>query len=871
MTEKTEKKETTMQEPKMQEPKIQESKIQEPQNKKSVYQRYIELATLTEEDKKSLKKKRGFSDDTINTFRFVSGGPYISKITNQLIREYSEQELIESGIVVETNGTITPNSQLLDKRIIIPYIDENGNVYHLRPHKLGFHGIPPQPYCRFMLKDKPEHIVLTEGEFKAAALWQWGIPAMAIPGISSFSGKHFDRFVNLLKEFEIKKITIIYDNEEKGNPAYPNFKEKAEDRYDTLFWAYIMAWKLNRAGFITHIGMLPSAWRENGKIDFDMALAQGRTRKDIERVIASAKTYSEFLAGLEGEALKVVRRKVSKYFAKTNIRREFNKYVAVRTSQKGDYEETISNFVINIKSSFYTPDGVVRNVEFVNEYGEKSDVFPLHPSDMAGLNEFKKFCFSKGNYLFKGRTEDLLNIWESEFLRDSGELIYMPEKIGRIEDDLWLFGNMAIKGGKVYRPDNDGIIWIDGKGYKPQSLQINPRGEPIEDAIPSLCEQEINIVDVALKLKQTIGGYEAYMGLGWVVATIFSDDIFKHYKCFPILFPHGKRMSGKSTFLRWLMSFFGVETEGYGLAETSQNFIARALSYFSSLGVWFDEYRNETKITQKDGFFRSAYNRQLSGKGTATAFQARGYAVNAAIAISGEELPKDNGLFTRCIPIQISAYKRDRTWFDWFNKYCYQFSNFTYHLIKNYDKYKDRILENIQELKEVLVEADITDRTAENWAICAAAFESTILQDEDFIRWVFETCQDIKITGEQEHMLNMFWEDVIYLVAKNEITDNEIKIDDVNNTMYIWFNGIYNTWSVYYRKKTGNQPFDKQSISKYLQDEPYYNGKKNVKFGKTTRYSYVIDLTKAPDTFNEIVDVILEKTMEQTPTFTLTN
>ena len=45
---------------------------------------------------------------------------------------------------------------------------------------------PIELYCRYLLKDKPSEIVLTEGEFKAAALLQWGIPALAMPGISAF-------------------------------------------------------------------------------------------------------------------------------------------------------------------------------------------------------------------------------------------------------------------------------------------------------------------------------------------------------------------------------------------------------------------------------------------------------------------------------------------------------------------------------------------------------------------------------------------------------------------------------------------------------------------------------------------------------------
>ena len=132
--------------------------------------------------------------------------------------------------------------------------------------------------------------------------------------------------------------------------------------------------------------------------------------------------------------------------------------------------------------------------------------------------------------------------------------------------------------------------------------------------------------------------------------------------------------------------------------------------------------RNEPKVIQKDGLFRSAYNRQYTGKGTATAFQTRGFDVSGTIAISGEELPRDNGLFTRCVILQMSAYKRSREHYDWLNQNSHTFSGLTYYTIMEwfYDEHRVKeVIRNIKDLKKALIKKGITDRTAENWAICA--------------------------------------------------------------------------------------------------------------------------------------------------------
>lgn len=884
-----------------------------------IYTRVCELLPLTDIHRQQLKAKRGFSSDTIDQLMFRSLGPHTAGLKERLLSEFEDEDLLESGVLVRvaSSGQVILNSQLLEDRILIPYLDTAGTlttdgagsqgepgqpaglnsgkgdkdagtsatdetdaksmasgrpagtgrynpavsqgvtVYYIRPHKLGFENLAPQVYCRlFMQKLRPEHVVLTEGEFKAAALWQWRIPAVAIPGISSFGVRHMDRLVALLREFGVRRVTVIFDNEMKDNPEYHNYKPKASDRYDTQLWSYLMAYKLGREGFDARVGWLPDTWREKGKVDFDGALAQGRTREDILNVITRAHTPREFIDSLEEEARRIVQRKISMHFTRINIRRGFNRYVVTRYRSEEAYDETISNFVIDIKSSFFTPEGVIRNVQFINEYGETSEIFSLDPGEMAGPGEFKKFCFSKGNYIFEGKGDDLTNVWKLEFSRDTGELIFMPDKICQIENSLWLFGNLAIKKGKVYWPDNDGIVWIDGKGYKAQSLQIGPRGESTENSIPALSTKAVNIADIAKKLKQTIGGYEAYLAMGWVIAAIYNKKIFEKFRCLPILFAHGKRESGKTTFMHWLMNFFGVDTEGIGLAETSQNFITRALSYYSGMGAWFDEYRNDPKVIQKDGFFRSAYNRQISGKGTPTAFQAKGFAVNACVAISGEEFPKDNGLFTRCVPLQVSEYKRDRKHFEWLNKHCLDFSGYTFQLILNYEHNADRVLANITDLKEALSKKDISDRTATNWAICAGAFDALVLQDDEFIRWVEKSCQEMKRSSEQEHIVNQFWNDVSFLVAEGEIRDKFIRLSP-EGLLYVWLHAVYEIWAIHYRKKTGREPFDKASIQKYLKDEPYcVSSKDSQRLKGKMKSVWVFKLDKAPDALSEIADAL---------------
>src|SRR3990167_473062 len=308
------------------------------QNKRTeIYSFLVSRLKLFDDDRLTLKKDRGFSDEIINQFRFMSVAEENITVETELRSKFGEHELISAGIFILDGNIARINPTLCDRtktKIIIPYIDQAGDVYHLRPHKLGLSGIGIEVYQDQNLQNNFGEIVLTEGEFKAAASVQFGVPALAVPGISSFSEKLYPSLSGLLKKQGIKRITIVFDNEVKDNPALPKrYKENPLARYDTQFYAYYMAHKLERDNFEVLIATLPESWQIDGKADIDGALAQGKTRQDFLTVLYKAVPRNEFLNAMELDARQIVLRKLAKKRFRSNIRREFNKYVVTRQTR----------------------------------------------------------------------------------------------------------------------------------------------------------------------------------------------------------------------------------------------------------------------------------------------------------------------------------------------------------------------------------------------------------------------------------------------------------------------------------------------------------------------------------------------------------
>ncbi len=191
--------------------------------------------------------------------------------------------------------------------MLIPYFDETGELIGLRPHKgMGRRDTlvgTPQVYIprlgratraakfhRASGEDDEEQfytVVITEGEFKAAALWQtvgsgrqdgaepYGVAAL--PGISF--GKNYEvREVldDWLRVVKCRRVIVAYDNEEKADPALETYKADRRKRFDAQIWARYLATdlavKLHVRG---EVCVLPEAWRnKKGKADWDGELAK---------------------------------------------------------------------------------------------------------------------------------------------------------------------------------------------------------------------------------------------------------------------------------------------------------------------------------------------------------------------------------------------------------------------------------------------------------------------------------------------------------------------------------------------------------------------------------------------------------------------
>jgi len=836
----------------------------DPSKNIEIYTSFINKAILEDADREALKTERGFSDEIINLCQFKSCRPENRQIVEDLEARFGEDALLEAGFLEAKDDGIKPCSQLFGRfkddkfvnNICIPYFNPDGEIFFIRPHKFGLKGKSIQVYCPARNVPNDSTWVITESEFKAAAAMQYGYPAIGLPGIHSFMVKHFHRLEEFIRTLGVHNVIVVYDNEIKTNPEFKNYKPNVIKQWDTQWRSIDICRKLSKSipelnGYVK-IGVLPASWMEEGKIDIDGALAQKRTNKEFKAVIHRAVEWPIYLETLPSVAKKIINRRVYKedYLASSKIKKKENGYFIEKTKKIGrgenttliPYDEPLSNFTMEIKKTLIEGETHIREVVF---QGQDGSVSKPHICKVGTniLREFKTWVWSCGDYHYTGKQEELDLIWKLEGALCDGREILRPEQIGLLkgqDTNHWLFGNSLIsEDGTILLPDKEGIIWDGLTGYLPKSIKQDSR---IRTSVGTSKMPTINLDKTTfglVELKSAVSDIEKIFGtksvrlaVGWIIACLLSDEIYKKYACFPILFIGGKRESGKTTLGNWLMAMMGMaDTAGDSLGGTSPAGAVRNLAWFSCIAYWLDEYRNSAKIKRNwDGFFRNIYQRQAPSKGT-LGTGIRSHDINAGVILSGEETPQDNALLSRCVVIPLSKNRGAESSLEIYRniedlRSKNMLSRIILEVIKVKYKLLPTILDHIDGWKKRLLKEGVGERLALNYSIPAVCYDIIFLRDEpltvrqEFTRWVVEESHRTELEKEGEHMLAIFMES---LVTLHEDLEGYYTIftKDGKKQIALHFVTFYNIWVQSYRRQ-GNEQFKRGTMLSYIREESYF-------------------------------------------------
>lgn len=796
-----------------------------------LYKQIIEYLPLTSEHREELKKKRGFTDDVINKLQFKSCGEFVK--TNEFFNDLPDAF---SNALSKTN-------------IVIPYFNANGHVIYIRPHKFGIAGESIPPYCPTALYgDDLSTMVITESEFKAVASCIYGVPAIGIPGISSFSRSKFPGLVTVLSALGVKKVIVCFDNEIKDNPEYQNYKPDITKRFDTQLYAYITAYQLEKSNIEARIATLPEAWMFQGKIDIDSALAKGMPARAYTDCLAKAVTPNTYRGSwkLKGVALSNIERKIDKWFYSGPVEERFNSY----WYREGEGYKKISNFVIRVLHTMHGNNGAERACKFISNYGN-SKVVNLSPDVMASKASFTKFCYENGDYEFKGTEPQMSNIWSFIFMHQTGKTIIKLTSYGYSEENrIWFFENGAYQGDRFFPVNDDGVVWIEDVGYKLfDNLMKDLKPPKLSNEKPNF-----TIQDIYDHMREKMGDQHAKMLIAWSLGNFLMPEIMEKWNIYPFVFLYGKMSSGKSTIANWIASFFGFSlSKGIPFANSSVAGLRNVTTQMGMLPVWLEEYRNKDKdITSKNTFLRSIYDKSTIVKATKREDEVKTYKARSTIILSGEEHPQDAALNSRCLQFPVFSKKASNECYKWIEKNKGCFNYFGHDVLTNKGKIWKTVEENIEGYIESFKELkqDLNDRTIFQMSIIAGLCDSFLGESDDFSEWIGNFAAEKDRRNNMEQALNVFWDDVVNMHAIGKLKDvkfYDLKINQDHpfgpmKEVYLWFGPIYTAWEQFYKNMRNDIPASKAALIEHLSSESYFIARKNHRFKWGTNDSMLLNM-----------------------------
>lgn len=544
-------------------------------------------------------------------------------------------------------------------------------------------------------------------------------------------------------------------------------------------------------------------------------------------------------------------------------------YWRVKTNSEGDPTWTkLSNCILRLNNVFLTEEGDRhREVVVIKENGYRSKPILVDSEAKVSVKPFRVLLAKAADADFRGRDDDLIDVWNIVFEQGTDSTVNVPRTVGRLEEYKgWVFRNVYVSDAqKCIDPDKDGIFWMPGKqvGIRPESMNQSHNGSeknnsdiPFMETGVDLDETDALLGDFIENLTVNLGNRGAALLMtAWIYANVHSNFVFELHKGFPFLFFWGRHGRGKTTVARWLQDFFGMREFGYFAIPRMKSIVglARSAEYYASMPLIVDEVRSDEQTRQYLGDFRSFYDRAHQTQGIQNSFGVRTRACRATFMFCGEDQFDDGATRERCIPVRIPVTGREEvTSFQWMENHRHLFTAISYKWINEANTLDyEELRERVRTLDKDLRAAGCSQRVSKNWAaigVFGVMLAEKYCPDFNFTAHLVSECGVEAVKQEGDGAVNQFWDYVEQIQAQegSRITAEHIQREGDN--LYVWFSAIF---KIVQDETRGRLQFSRNAILSAIREEPYFvRDNHRVQLGlkaDVRRAVVVLSVSKATD------------------------
>jgi len=186
---------------------------------------------------------------------------------------------------------------------------------------------------------------------------------------------------------------------------------------------------------------------------------------------------------------------------------------------------------------------------------------------------------------------------------------------------------------------------------------------------------------------------------------------------------------------------------------------------------------------------------------------------------------------SRCIPLYLTRFSRSNKSYEatrWLYSKNKALSYLTFHVLKDYVKYRDAIMVDIAMTNKSLSEQNagtMDMRTQTHYAILMSVMGNVFGEEVAgvHIARIHTALLSTMKKFENESMLNRFFNEVNTMRVMGEPVHKYIAIEfDDRSKGVMYFSGLFQEWKRWKQQRGGGSMFDESTLREYLTSQPFY-------------------------------------------------
>ncbi|MEQ8239305.1 MAG: DNA primase [Cyclobacteriaceae bacterium] len=542
-----------------------------------------------------------------------------------------------------------------------------------------------------------------------------------------------------------------------------------------------------------------------------------------------------------------------------------------------------SNFVMTPLFHKYEEEDNTRVFRLENGV-TKAEIVEMPSAALISKDSFRKFLFDKGPYYFYGTAQHLDKL-NQKYLYEFPKAFEL-KTLGWQKEGFFAFFD-RVHNGALVEYDDAGLVKHDDQFYFSPAASsiysgIRKDNDHFEnDRYLSYVKAEIDFEEW-MDLMEKVYGEHAYAGILFVCIALFRDIVFKVDNNCPHLYCFGQSKAGKSKYAESIMNMFFREMSAFNLNGGTDFAFANRLQRFKNVPVSLNEF--DDKVCKDEWFqmIKGAYDGEGRERGKGgSKNKTETQKVNAALILIGQYLSTkdDNSVLSRSIICSFSLTNdRSDDQVHFYNRLKEiekkGLSSLIIEILQHREyvakEYYTSFNEQFKFLQSIIRSRgkQYDERVLRNYTALFTMYElfkkhfNFPWTKEDYQEWVVKEVIKLSAMITESDILNDFWTHVNGLNNKKQLSDRHFRLDTparVNLTnkstyecdyeekiLFIKLNEVQLLYAES-KKRTGESPLAKSSLTSYLENRDYYIGQTKYKLGSKSTHCHVIKYDMIPE------------------------